>query len=210
MAAYIKILVLLIRWAFHSDTPASKSPHTVATVSLHPPPPTSPFTAPTSSPSPGLPFTACCDPSRTSRSPQQTLGVRSGSGVQRATRSAPLAAQRGALTRFYNCLLLASRAGSSSVWCWHRLERKNRERCVLLNSQWLETGPCFTWLFLARRTPTHLPLLNVSFLSCERSCFFYFGGHSTCYKHLLSKSMITTLTYMTMLWEFFQFSIPVS
>ncbi len=31
----------------------------------------------------------------------------------------------------YNCLLLASRTGSNTVQCW-------RERCVLLNSHWLD------------------------------------------------------------------------
>lgn len=98
-----------------------------------------------SSPSPSLPFTACCDPSCTSRSPQQTLGVWRGSGVQCATLSVPPLCAVSA-HEVYNCLLLASRAGSSAVQCW-------RERCVLLNSHWWDAtnwqGLVFTLLFPA-------------------------------------------------------------
>ncbi len=65
----------------------------------------------------------------------------------------------------YNCLLLASRTGSNTVQCW-------RERCVLLNSHWLDVTNwqglvlvSFSQLLLpSRQTYTHLPLFSVSLL----------------------------------------------
>lgn len=105
--------------------------HSSRVISLHSSycsPPSTPLYAP-SSPSPGLPFTACCDPSCTSRSPQQTLGVWRGSGVQCTTLAAPPSLCAVSAHEVYNCLLLASWASSSAVQC-HWLDATNWQGLV--------------------------------------------------------------------------------
>lgn len=88
-----------------------------------PPPPTvpsllttrlQPLTLPSPPFSPSC-LTACCDPSCTSWSPQQTLGVWRRSGVQAWLRLHSSLCTEEAALRVYNYLPLAFSAGSSTV-----------------------------------------------------------------------------------------------
>lgn len=105
--------------SFNQRMPTNKWPSSA--ISLHPPPVPSLLTTrlqPLTLPSPPFSsscFTACCDPSCTSWSPQQTLGVWRRSGVQAwLSLHSSLCTEEAAL-RVYNYLPLAFSAGSSTV-----------------------------------------------------------------------------------------------